>query len=538
MNRLKIAIYHGYQLTGSGSNEYTRYLSRTLAEAGHDVVVICSEQEPEAHAFLSRAVAYDKDAKPRLLFERDNALAGSVSCHQLPKTSVYPVFITDRQRSGNVKTFPKMSAAELDEYHTTMVAVVTRALRDERPSVLQAHHLIYQPIVAAEACREVSIPFYIVPHGSAIEYTVNEDKRFLEAAREPLRACAGLVWISREVKQRVLDLYSDLAGEIEMKSHDVGIGTDTSLFSPLARSERHRSVKRLAASHVPGGKTPAQRQELRRRLDGGDTLAVCAYWDAYDFKLADEDLPALLEHLPVQEDLLFFVGALTYGKGVQSLIAALPGILARRPKTHLVIVGSGTFRETLEGLTHSLATGNTELFDELARRGRALDRGDSQGALTDLQAYAKAPSRRDVLFGHGASFADHVHFLGRLDHMKLRRIFPCCQIGVFPSVIKEASPLVFAEALANGVLPTGSYHSGLGDGLDDLQPYLPDAIWQLMKLETDPEHPVKAMVASLSGLLEALEKEDLSTRLRAIAEERYDWRAIAASLAQAAATML
>ena len=29
---LKIALYHGYELTGTGSNEYTRYLSRTLAQ--------------------------------------------------------------------------------------------------------------------------------------------------------------------------------------------------------------------------------------------------------------------------------------------------------------------------------------------------------------------------------------------------------------------------------------------------------------------------------------------------------------------------
>ena len=52
----------------------------------------------------------------------------------------------------------------------------------------------------------------------------------LTAARQPLRDAAGLVWISREVKQRVLDLYSDLAPELEAKSHDVGIGTDIGPF--------------------------------------------------------------------------------------------------------------------------------------------------------------------------------------------------------------------------------------------------------------------------------------------------------------------
>ena len=35
---LKISLYHGYELTGSGSNEYTRYLSRTLAQLGHEAI--------------------------------------------------------------------------------------------------------------------------------------------------------------------------------------------------------------------------------------------------------------------------------------------------------------------------------------------------------------------------------------------------------------------------------------------------------------------------------------------------------------------
>ena len=33
---MRIGVYHGYELTGSGSNEYTRYLARALAREGHD----------------------------------------------------------------------------------------------------------------------------------------------------------------------------------------------------------------------------------------------------------------------------------------------------------------------------------------------------------------------------------------------------------------------------------------------------------------------------------------------------------------------
>ena len=45
---MRVAIFHGFELTGSGSNEYTRYLSRVLARQGHDVHVLCREPDPAA----------------------------------------------------------------------------------------------------------------------------------------------------------------------------------------------------------------------------------------------------------------------------------------------------------------------------------------------------------------------------------------------------------------------------------------------------------------------------------------------------------
>ena len=535
---LKIALYHGYELTGTGSNEYTRYLSRSLAQLGHEVSIICGEPDPAAHPFVSRAVAHAVDGTSSELFSRERTLRGRVTLHRLPRTSVMPVFITDQQRDGNVKTFLEITEEELEEYHRAMVAALTRALEEECPDVLHVNHMIYQPIVAAEACRRTGVPFYIVPHGSAIEYTIEKDERFRELARSGLTACAGIAWISREVRERVQRIYPDLIPEIEAKSHASGVGTDTLLFTPVPASDRRASLDHLATLHVPGGKTETQRAELRERLDAGDIDATRSYWEAYNHKLSEEDLPEILRHIPVEQDLLFFVGSMTYGKGIHSLIAALPGILARRPDTQLVLVGSGTYREVLEALIHSLATGNESLFDELVQRGQDLERADMSGPLEDLQAYASLPANRAILFDRGADFAQHIHILGRLDHARLRFVFPCCRIAVFPSVIKEASPLVFAESMANGVLPAGSYHSGLRDGLDDLRPHLPDELWQRMKLESEPERRIDSIVDNLCGLLEALEKEDLSATLRAIAVDRCDWSTVAQQLAAAAETMI
>lgn len=527
---MKLALYHGYELSGSGSNEYTRYLARSLAQAGHDVVLICQEPEPATYDFVGRAVAYDFQGQGTELFSRDTALAGRVSLHQLPRTSVYPVFLTDKQRDGVVKAFPDLTDDELSEYHDAMVAVVRATLEAEQPDVLHCNHLVYQPVVARQACEATGTPYYVVPHGSSIEYTVKQDERYMRLARDGVRHSAGLVWVSREVRDRVFALFDDMADALRAKSELVGVGTDTTLFRPIGSDQRGATIEELARRHVPGGKTPAQRDELRAALDAGAVDATRAYWDAYPHKLSDADLPAQLQAIPERHDLLLFVGAMTYGKGIQSLIAAMPAVLSRRPDTHLLLVGSGTYREVLEGLTHALVTGNESLFDEIVARGRDLERADMSGALEDLQSHASDPARRRALFEHGPRLDDRVHFLGRLDHDRLRLVLPLCRLGIFPSVIKEASPLVFAEAMACGVLPAASYHSGLKDGLDDLRPQLPSAMWKRMKLPVESDGRVATIASHVVELLELLDDADLGPTLRQIAVENYDWRSVADKL--------
>jgi len=529
---LRLAIYHGYELSGSGSNEYTRYLARTLAALGHDISLICHEPNPAVFRFVSRATSYSVEGEPRLLFRRDGDGPGSVALHQLPRTSCYPVYLEDKQRAGNVKAFPELTATELNEYHAAGAAVVERAILDDRCELLHVNHLVYQARIALDACRRAGVPYYIVPHGSSIEYTVRRDPRYVDAARRAILGSTGLVWISPEVRDRVLGLFPDLRSEILDRSRSVGVGTDTSLFQPLAPDERPGAFSELAAAHARGGKTAKQRSELRRLLDGGEIESVRRYRDAYDHKLPDDDLPAILDRIPPEDDLLLFVGALTCGKGVQSLIAAMPGILDRNPRAHLLIVGSGSYREVLEALTHSLSSGNEDLYDRLVSAGRELERDAGSGPLEDLKIHAKNAANRKQMFGSKGRLSRHVHFLGRLDHARLRWLFPCCRLAIVPSIVKEASPLVFYEALANGVLPVGTYHSGLRDGLDELRPLLPGSVWERMKLPADPASRVAGIAECVTALLGDDATAHLGSRLRRLAEQRYDWQVVAATLVE------
>ena len=43
---MRVLLWHGYLLGGTGSNVYTRALARVWSLAGHDVTVVCQERHP------------------------------------------------------------------------------------------------------------------------------------------------------------------------------------------------------------------------------------------------------------------------------------------------------------------------------------------------------------------------------------------------------------------------------------------------------------------------------------------------------------
>ena len=448
--------------------------------------------------------------------------SGSCTIHVLPHGDIRPVFVTDKQRAGNVKAFKEMTDAELEAYKALNVRVVTEVLRAHPVDMLHANHVVLQPTIAAEACEPLGIPFIIYPHGSAIEYTVRPDPRFQRFLALAIDRSAGLIIGSDEVRRRILELYPDRKEEILARSRIIGVGVDTSLFEPIPRGERLDAIARLKAEAPGGGKQMAQEQELRRRLDAGELQATQDYRDAYAHSDPDAEVVQKVDRIPWQRgSVMLFVGALTVGKGLQSVIAGLPRLLAHVPDAHMVIVGSGAYREVLEALVHAISTGNRQLLLQLTERGNDLDKTHLTGGWADVAAYLSDGESLELTLGAGAGFADHVHFRGRLNHDLLRFVFPCADVALFPSVIPEAYPLVLMESLSNGVLPTASDFSGFAEGLDHLVPDLGQDRVKLMRLPVEDATRVRGIADRLTELLS--DRRDWSAELRAIATGRYDW---------------
>ena len=530
---MRIAVFHGWELTGSGSNEYVRYLSRALALAGHEIHVVCREEQPERVARVDAAYRWDGEGGCEELFKgRVTDQSGTCTVHVLPHGEVRPVFVTDKQREGNVQAFSDMGDADLTDYLDLTIRALRDVLRAHPVDLLHANHAVPQPTIAAEACRDLKIPFIIYPHGSAIEYTVHRDPRFESLFRQAVIDADGLIIGSEEVRRRILDLYPDLRPEILARSRIIGVGVDTTLFEPVPRSKRLEAVSRFKQAAPGGGKSLALEAELRRRLDAGEMDAVLEYAQAYPRAYPDESVAQKLDVVPwIDGSIMFFVGALTVGKGLQSVIISLPEVLREVPDAHLLIVGSGAYREVLEGLVHAIATGNAGLLDHLTANGNDLDKTHLSGPWTDVASYLSDEETKQMVLSAGPAFSDHVHFLGRLNHDLLHFIFPCADLALFPSVIPEAYPLVLMEALANGVLPLASDFSGFAEGLDNLVGDLGAERVELMRLPMQDDIRVAGIARRVCALL--AEQHDWSGELRSIATARYDWSIRAEQMASA-----
>ena len=526
---MKIGLFHGYNLGGSGSNEYTRYLAKALLAEGTEVHLICREPDAAGLGFVDVALRYDVDGNAETLFSNESDDVSSIEgtttarcyLHELPNAAVQPVYVTDKQRDGVVKSFSNLSDAELQEYEDVSSTALRAILTNYPLDILHCNHVTYQPQIAEQVCKETDTTYIIYPHGSAIEYTVKTDERYFNKVRESLQLTDGLIIGNNEVKQRIINLYPEQKVEIESKSSIVGVGVDTSLFTSCPVDERQQSLDSLINMNLGGGKTEDLTRELELRLDKGEIKAVTEYRNSYVQKLADESISEKLGKLDLNSPVLLFVGALTAGKGLQGLLCALSTALRENPDIQLVIVGAGAYREALEGLVHLLSTRELPLLKEMAAQGFDLDFSDNTGGWEDVEYFLEHHS--DELLECADKLKSNVHFVGRLNHDQLKFLFPIVDLAVFPSVVPEAYPLVLMESLSNGVLPMVSYFSGFTDGIDELSDVIPEELLSLMRVPMTPEHRVNIMAENLTQILASESFQTIRPTLREVACQRYDW---------------
>lgn len=536
-----ICILHGYLLEGSGSNLWTRAIVHALCREGHPVHLVCQEPHPDIYDFIAAARVYEEDGTVTTLFERDTPYAAPCVMHKPRLGDTLPVYVGDRyEEFARAVAMVKLPDEEIEAYLARNVAVVERVVRDHGVTCMHANHAVLMSVVAERVGAATGVPYAVMPHGSAIEYAVKKDRRFHVLAAGALDRAARIFVIGPEMRRRIVDVFGDLPG-IESRISDLNLGVDSEAFSLVDRQDRGGGIATLLAAlkKLKRGRLPEAVQRLRGRLDtdiGFEALlAGLAEARGYTGKLPDAGAEAALATVDWERDeILLFVGRLIAGKGVQNIVAALPRILESNGRARLVIVGHGPLREVLEAFVWALEHGDRTLAENIVRWGSALEGRESK-PLEAIRLYfdaLEASGELDDYFGTAQRLVrpERVIFTGYLTHAELKHLMPCCDVAIFPSVVAEAGPLVFLEALASGVFPLGTYFAGMAASIDSVAGHLPAEVAALMKLDADPTRTIADIVTNTANALALGGRH--AEMLRRSVTARYDWAVVARTLAE------
>ena len=266
---MRILLWHGYLLGGTGSNVYTRQLARAWMQAGHDVTVFSQEPRPDAYD-LGGARAVRPDVGGLL-----------------------PVFVLDRYEGHEVKLVADCTTAELDGW----VQANARALAAHLPAdlVFCNHVLLGGPVGAATGAR-----FAVKAHGSELEYAMRGNPALAAWGGDSLRGAAAVFVGSAHIRA----VLAEVCGTVD-RVYEVPPGVDVDDWVPQERSAA------LAALLAEARRDPPNPGSVAERLPD------------------DGNAGRLKRFLAGDQPTVVYFGKLMRNKGVHVLLEALEGVDAR-----------------------------------------------------------------------------------------------------------------------------------------------------------------------------------------------------------------
>jgi glycosyltransferase involved in cell wall biosynthesis len=506
--RMRVLLWHGWLLEGSGSNVYTARVAEVLAAAGHDVVLLCQESHPERYRWIEGWGTVGPEGPSALTPNVPSSSPGRCVLLRPDIGELLPVFVVDEYEGFAVKRFLDLTTTELDRYLRRNVEALRAAAAWHGSDVVITGHAIPGAVVAK---RALGPGRYVAKvHGSDLEYAVRPQQRYVELAQEGLQAARAVIGPSSDVLNRCVELVPGIGHLVRV----VRPGVDARHFRPMPRREALlQTADRLEAEAVtPRGRPSAVDGEVARALGRRDARALQELAHTYDQESPDPAAATRLRELAGRGGpLVGYLGKLIPQKGVELLIAAA---YLSMHQLDMLIVGFGLYREWLAALAVALRTADGEALAWLR------DAGGMPTELSDpdLEAPAGPPL---------------VTFTGRLDHRFAPGAVAAMEILVVPSIIPEAFGMVAAEGAAAGALPLVAHHSGLAEAAAALE----EAIGRAGLLSFEPGPGAPRRIAEGIDRLLALpveEREELRYELSGFVRREWSWHRVAERLLDAA----
>ena len=283
---MRILLWHGYLLGGTGSNVYTRQLAREWSRAGHDVTVFCQDPHPDAHDL------------------------GGAEVVRPDVGGLLPVFVLDRYEGYEVKLVQDCTREELERW----VEANGAALRARLPAdlVFCNHVLLGGPVGVADRCT-------LRGQGPRLR------ARVLDARPAGARSLGEGVARGRE------------RGVRRLGPHPRRPRGGVRPRRPRPRGAARRGRRGVEAAPAGARRSPrcSRRRGATRRIPGART-------SVFRTRATQSDSP---RSSPGERPTVVYFGKLLLNKGVHVLLEAIEGLDARA-----VIVGFGDYREELEAL--------------------------------------------------------------------------------------------------------------------------------------------------------------------------------------------
>ena len=435
---MRILVWHGWLLDGTGSNVYTAKAAEAWRSQGHDVVLVCQEPRADRVPFVDAVATADRSGVGDLRVTGAAPGPGSLTVVRPDIGDLLPVFVFDEYEGFRVKTFVDLEDQELEAYLERNVAAL-RAMSEWRPAdTAVAGHAVPG---AAVARRALGGGFVAKIHGSDLEYAIRLQERYRSLAEEGLGAAGLVVGASDDVLARTVTAVPSVAG----RTRRVEPGVDVERWRPLPRlAALETAATQLDADpETAGGRPTSTDRAVAERLEHREAGGLDGLARSYDQRAPDPDAASRLRSLAGHGGpVIGYLGKLIPQKGVERMIEA--GALLG-PEVRVLIVGFGLFREWLVALVH------------------ALDRGDPAAAAWLAES---SPMRLELgaeEVGRAAGLGSRVVFTGRLDHRFAPEVVAALDVLVVPSTLEEAFGMVAAEGAAAGALPVVARHSSLAE---------------------------------------------------------------------------
>jgi glycosyltransferase involved in cell wall biosynthesis len=505
---MRILLWHGWLLEGSGSNVATARVAERLRSAGHDVLLLCQERHPERYPWID-AFGDVGEGGPSELTALHTPSPADGRCVLLrPRIgTTIPVFVLDRYEGfERVVRFVDLADDDLATYLRANVDAMRAGASWHDSEIAFTGHAIPGAVIGA---RGLGPGRYVAKiHGSDIEYAVRLQDRYRELAREGLQAAGAVIGPTNDVLRRCAELVPGIDHLLRV----VAPGVEVSAFRPRPRAEALEEAARLldANPDTVRGRPAGLDAEVERALVARDAEALDTLADAYDQSVPEPDAATRLRTLARADGpVIGYLGKLIPQKGVELMLAAHR--IARHDARALV-VGFGSHREWLAALAFALEPGDPNGLAWLRERGLPI--GDDP-----------------LPEGDGAS--RDVVFTGRLDHRYAPEALAAMDVQVVPSILEEAFGMVAAEGAAAGALPMVARHSGLGE----VGAALEGEIGHPGLLTFEPgERAVANLADGIDRLLElpAAEREELRGAVSAFVGREWTWDRTAAGMLAAA----